>query len=222
MSSATPSPPATPQTTRFSAPFHRQPSPLPSPLDWSDSDDEGCNDGVILDFGIKEEPHKFESDFICEEELGTGSFGQAFRVASVNKRGPSGRPKLFAVKKNKPYEGARHRLRLLEEFDILRHLAGRATPRRSRSVSLSWPSAPIEAPNVNVLQFVHAWEQDSMLCIQTELCELGNLSSFLFEFGAKFNRLDEPRIWKIMSEIGNVRIALNKCSGSVAESAIMI
>ncbi|KAF8303428.1 kinase-like protein [Clavulina sp. PMI_390] len=42
-----------------------------------------------------------------------------------------------------------------------------------------------------------------MLFIQTELCELGNLSDFLSEFGKQFNRLDEPRIWKIMSEVGN-------------------
>lgn len=204
MRSAEPSPPVTPLSTHFNGPFHRQPSPLPTPLHWSDSDDEGCNDGVVLDFGIKEERFKFETEFVCEEQLGTGSFGQAFRVASVYKSTPSGKAKLYAIKKSKPYEGAKHRLRLLEEFDILRHLSSGNTPRRSRSVSLSWPSAPMEAPNVNVLHFVHAWEQDSMLCIQTELCELGNLSDFLFEFGSKYNRLDEPRIWKVLSEIGNV------------------
>jgi hypothetical protein len=204
MSSAGSSPPFTPHFPNFMNPFHRQPSPLPTPLYWSDSDEEDCNDNVILDFGIKEEPCRFENEFICEEGLGAGSFGQAFRVASVHKMSPSGKPKLYAVKKSKPYEGPRHRRRLLEEYDILRHLSTTTTPRRSRSVSLSWPSAPMEPPNVNVLQFVHGWEQDSMLCIQTALCGLGNMSEFLFEFGAKYNRLDEPRIWKIMSEVGNV------------------
>lgn len=205
MNSADSSPPITPHFPNFNTtPFQRQPSPLPTPLYWSDSDDEGCNDDVVLDFGIKEEPGRFENEFVCEDGLGAGSFGEAYRVASLTKRTPSGSPKLYAVKKSKPYEGTRHRLRLLEEFDVLRHLATTTTPRRSRSMSLSWPSAPGEAPNVNVLQFVHGWEQDSMLFIQTELCELGNLSDFLIEFGAKYNRLDEPRIWKIMSEVGNV------------------
>lgn len=202
--SAEPSPPATPLTTHFGNPFQRQPSPLPTPIEWSDSDDEGCNDGVVLDFGVREEPRKFETEFVCEEELGTGSFGTAYRVASTYKSTPSGKPKLYAIKKSKRYEGSRHRSRLLEEFDILRHLSSGNTPRRSRSISLSWPSAPIEAPNVNVLHFIHAWEQDSMLCIQTELCELGNLADFLAEFGLKYGRLDEPRLWKMMSELGNV------------------
>jgi mitosis inhibitor protein kinase SWE1 len=119
--------------------------------------------------------------------------------------------KVYAVKRSQRYEGARHRLRLLEEFDILRHLATTTTPKRSRSMSLSssrlaGPFPPVEAPDVNVLHFVRGWEQDSMLFIQTEICELGNLSEFLIEFGAKFNRLDEPRIWKIMSEVGNVSL----------------
>jgi hypothetical protein len=78
-------------------------------------------------------------------------------------------------------------LRLLEEVDILRHL-----------------STPI--PHRNVLHFVDGWEQDQMLYIQTELCELGNLADFLLEFGITFNRLDEPRLWKILSELGNVSI----------------
>lgn len=206
MNSAGSSPPITPHLLNFVNPFQRQPSPLPTPLCWSDSDDEGCNDDVVLDFGIKQELGRFESEFVHEEELGAGSFGEAYRVASINKKSPSGQPKMYAVKRSKPYEGTRHRLRLLEEFDILRHLTTTTTPRRSRSISLSWPSAPVEGPNVNVLHFVHGWEQDSRLFIQTELCELGNLSDFLFEFGAKYNRLDEPRIWKILSEVGNVSV----------------
>ena len=198
----------------FPSPFNRPLSPLPTSPYWNDSDEDDCDEDVVLDFGIREEPRRFETQFICEEGLGAGSFGQAFRVmlkqnstSGANKMGFQPKPKFYAIKKSKRYEGARHRLRLLEEFDVLRHLAGDTTSRRSRSMSLSYPaSAPVETPNVNVLQFVHGWEQDSMLCIQTELCELGNLSDFLFEFGAKFSRLDEPRIWKIMSEVGNVSL----------------
>lgn len=186
-------------------PFSRPISPLPLPSFFNDSDVEDEGD-VVLDYGIVEEPGRFERDFIVEDTLGAGSFGQAYRVrartASVNTR-----PKLYAVKKSKRYEGPRHRHRLLEEFDALRHLSSKTTSRRSRSLSLSLPSdSPSESPNANVLQFVHGWEQDSVLFIQTELCELGNLADFLFEFGAKFARLDEPRIWKIMSEVGNVSV----------------
>ncbi len=184
-------------------PFSRPVSLLPAPSfpDDSEGEDEG---DVVLDYGVKEERGRFEREFIVEDTLGAGSFGQAYRVRA---RVTSGnvRPKLYAVKKSKHYEGIRHRHRLLEEFDALRHLSSKTTSRRSRSLSLSLPSAsPRESPNANILQFVHGWEQDSMLFIQTELCELGNLADFLFEFGAKFARLDEPRIWKIMSEIGNV------------------
>ena len=129
--------------------------------------------------------------------------------------------KVYAVKKSRKYEGAKHRLRLLEEFDILRHLGTTTTPRRSRSMSLSQhsfsggrptttgPAPPVEAPDMNVLHFVHGWEQDSRLYIQTEVCELGDLKEFLNEFGSKFSRLDEPRIWKIMSEIANVSTCLD-------------
>jgi hypothetical protein len=66
---------------------------------------------------------------------------------------PSGKPKLYAVKKSRPYEGPRHRRRLLEEYDILCCLSTTATPHRSRSVSLSWSSASMEPPNVNTPQY---------------------------------------------------------------------
>ena len=56
----------------------------------------------------------------------------------------------------------------------------------------------------NVLHFVDAWEEDRTLYLQTEICELGNLSDFLFEYGKAFDRLDESRLWKIASEISNV------------------
>jgi mitosis inhibitor protein kinase SWE1 len=48
-----------------------------------------------------------------------------------------------------------------------------------------------------------------MLFIQTELCELGNLADFLLDFGQRYNRLDEPRVWKIMAELSNVRLSFS-------------
>ena len=111
--------------------------PVPTSPYWNNSDEDDCEEDVALDFGIREEPRRFETQFIRGEELGAGSFGQAFRAmlrqSSTLSTGKMGvKPKQFyAVKKSKRYEGARHRLRLLEEFGILRHLAGDTTSRRS-------------------------------------------------------------------------------------------
>ena len=58
----------------------------------------------------------------------------------------------------------------------------------------------------NVLAYVDSWEQDEALYIQTELCELGNFALFLGEFGRKYPRLDEARVWKIFVDLSNVSI----------------
>lgn len=56
-----------------------------------------------------------------------------------------------------------------------------------------------------MLTFVDSWEEDDVLYIQTELCELGNFAHFLWEYGRVFPRLDEARIWKILVDLSNVR-----------------
>ena len=56
----------------------------------------------------------------------------------------------------------------------------------------------------NVLKYVDSWEQDDVLYIQTELCELGNFGTFLAEYGMHFEALDEARVWKICAELSNV------------------
>jgi mitosis inhibitor protein kinase SWE1 len=82
--------------------------------------------------------------------------------------------------------GSFSRLRLREEVEILQHLTcGGVQP--------------------NVLTFVDSWEEDDVLYIQTELCELGNFAHFLWEYGRVFPRLDEARIWKIIVDLSNVR-----------------
>ena len=44
--------------------------------------------------------------------------------------------------------------------------------------------------------------------IQTELCELGNFSHFLWEYGRAFARLDEARVWKIVADISSVSVTV--------------
>ncbi|KAF7983292.1 hypothetical protein HWV62_22953 [Athelia sp. TMB] len=126
---------------------------------------------------------RFERDFVDADEVGAGQFGTVQKV-----RYQDGRPGVFAVKKSKTFEGARHRLRLREEVDILQHLA-QASARAGAAVQ------------PNVLAYVDSWEQDDALYIQTELCALGNLARFLWEYGRAFPRLDEARVWKIFADL---------------------
>ncbi|CUA75330.1 mitosis inhibitor protein kinase SWE1 [Rhizoctonia solani] len=118
---------------------------------------------------------RLEREYTTVQQIGKGTFGQ---VLKVEKDG-----RLFAVKRSKPFEGVRHRRRVLEEVDILRHLAAPGHP--------------------NVLQFEDAWEQDGRSLILTEMCELGNLADFLTEWGEKYERLDEARVWKIASDLSH-------------------
>ncbi|KAJ7076348.1 hypothetical protein B0H15DRAFT_864230 [Mycena belliarum] len=121
----------------------------------------------------------FEHTFEEIDELGSGEFGKVIKVRSRSRESV-----LYAVKKSKRFEGVRHRLRLREEVEILQHLTcGGVQP--------------------NVLTFVDSWEEDDVLYIQTELCELGNFAHFLWEYGRVFPRLDEARIWKIIVDLSN-------------------
>ena len=83
------------------------------------------------------------------------------------------------------------RLRLREEVDILQHLSQLAAKR-------------VGGQHPNVLAYIDSWEQDEALYIQTELCESGNFARFLLEYGVKFPRLDEARVWKIFADLCNV------------------
>ncbi|KAJ7091240.1 kinase-like domain-containing protein [Mycena epipterygia] len=122
----------------------------------------------------------FERAFEEIDELGSGEFGKVIKVRSRTRHSDP----FYAVKKSKRFEGVRHRLRLREEVEILQHLTcGGVQP--------------------NVLTFVDSWEEDDVLYIQTELCELGNFAHFLWEYGRVFPRLDEARIWKIIVDLSN-------------------
>lgn len=83
----------------------------------------------------------------------------------------------------------------MEEVEVLRHLTlangpCKPTPSTHRTTQ----------GHDNVLHYTDAWEQDNTLYIRTELCELGTLFDFLQEWGKTYDRLDEPRLWKILTE----------------------
>ncbi|KAG1746228.1 hypothetical protein EDB19DRAFT_1691351 [Suillus lakei] len=125
---------------------------------------------------------RFEKEFVEVEQVGSGEFGKVMKVRAKIGRGLE--DTVWAVKRSKPFEGPRHRLRLREEVDILAQLSARGA-------------------HPNVLTYVDSWEQDDTLFIRTELCELGNFARFLWEYGRAFPRLDEARVWKIMVDLSN-------------------
>ncbi|KAH9942269.1 uncharacterized protein BXZ73DRAFT_41032 [Epithele typhae] len=139
--------------------------------------------------GPSSEEHvgRFGRDFAEIDELGSGEFGRAMKVRYKD---PSRGADIFAIKKSKRFEGFKHRLRLREEVEILKHLSDIA----SRHGSGGHP---------NILGYIDGWEEDETLYIQTELCELGNFSHFLWEYGRAFQVLDEARVWKIMAELAS-------------------
>lgn len=76
-------------------------------------------------------------------------------------------------------------MRRFEEVDILRLI-----------------SSSVEDRSPHLIHLVDAWEQNGHLFIQSELCENGNLSFFLEEYGRLHEVLDEARVWKVLNEIG--------------------
>ncbi|KAF8967937.1 hypothetical protein BDZ97DRAFT_1802034 [Flammula alnicola] len=138
-------------------------------------------------FAEEEQPGRFERDFEEIEEIGSGEFGKVIKVQS--KTGDD--VEVYAIKKSKRFEGAKHRLRLREEVDILKHLSQAAQAQYA------------DGRHPNVLAYIDNWEEDEALYIRTELCESGNLARFLWEYGRVFPRLDEARVWKIIADLSN-------------------
>ncbi|TFY77602.1 hypothetical protein EWM64_g6410, partial [Hericium alpestre] len=137
-----------------------------------------------------ERPGKFEHDFVEVAEVGSGEFG---KVMKVRRKDAGAAGEVWAVKKSKQFEGARHRLRLREEVEILQHLS-QASSAATHGSSSCHP---------NVLGYIDSWEQDGLLYIQTELCDLGNFAHFLWEYGRAFPKLEEARVWKILADLSN-------------------
>ncbi|KAH6914326.1 other/WEE protein kinase [Coprinopsis sp. MPI-PUGE-AT-0042] len=128
---------------------------------------------------------RFERDFETVDEVGSGEFGSVIKVRSKN----GGDNRLYAIKRSKRFEGVKHRLRLWEEVEVLKHL------------SFAAERCNLNGGHPNVLAHIDSWEEDEVLFIQTELCESGNLARFLWEYGKVFPRLDEARVWKIVADL---------------------
>ncbi|KAF9501834.1 hypothetical protein BDN71DRAFT_1438533 [Pleurotus eryngii] len=135
-----------------------------------------------------EQPGRYERDFMELDEVGSGEFG---RVIKVRRKDGGQDGKRYAIKQSKRFEGVRHRLRLREEVDTLQHLSKVAT------------FGSKENCHPNVLGYVDSWEENEALYIQTELCGMGNLARFLWEYGRVFPRLDEARVWKMFVDLSN-------------------
>ncbi|KAH8108041.1 hypothetical protein BXZ70DRAFT_32242 [Cristinia sonorae] len=148
----------------------------------------------------EEQAGRFEHHFVEIDELGRGEFGRVMKA-----RYKQGSKEVFAVKKSKRYEGVKHRRRLREEVEVLKHLSKAAGNRgfgtHDQTFSQAHPAALGRHPNV--LGYIDSWEEDETLYIQTELCELGNFSSFLWTYGKAFPVLDEARVWKIFADLSS-------------------
>ncbi|KAG8834703.1 hypothetical protein FRC17_007609 [Serendipita sp. 399] len=126
----------------------------------------------------EDEEGRFANQFQVIGELGQGQFGVVLRVHDRLRNGT------YAVKKSDRYTGPRHRNRLREEVEVLKGLSELGG-------------------HVNVLGYVDSWDEDDYLYIQTELCQMGNLATFLNEYGKQFDRLSEAYIWKILADVGD-------------------
>ncbi|PWN51402.1 hypothetical protein IE53DRAFT_51846 [Violaceomyces palustris] len=123
---------------------------------------------------------RLETSFSIESVLGKGEFSEVVK-AEDKATGCA-----YAVKRMKrAYSGPKDRLRRLEEVDILRHLSSEGRP------------------HPNIISLIDAWEEEAFLYIQMELCPLGTLAFFLEEYGQQVGALDEPRLWKILTELSS-------------------
>lgn len=137
---------------------------------------------------IDDHSGRFERDFETVDELGSGEFGSVIKARSKK---ADDSEELYAIKRSKRFEGAKHRLRLWEEVEVLKHLSGAAVRNG------------FDCGHPNVLAYIDSWEENEALFIQTELCESGNLAHFLWEYGKVYPRLDEARVWKSVVDLVN-------------------
>ncbi|KAG6885681.1 hypothetical protein C0993_011166 [Termitomyces sp. T159_Od127] len=133
---------------------------------------------------------RFERNFVVDSEIGSGEFGKVIKVRCKDGNDDDN---IYAVKQSKRVEGPRHRLRLQEEVQVLRHLSHVA----ATSGSYEGNCHP------NVLAYIDSWEENDVLYIQTEVCTSGNLQQFLETFGNAYRKLSEDRVWKILVDLSN-------------------
>lgn len=79
------------------------------------------------------------------------------------------------------------------------HISAKVRERRLEEVSIMRGLGKSD----HIVHLIDSWEAGYHLYIQTEFCEEGNLEAFLARAGQK-DRLDDFRIWKILTELCSV------------------
>ncbi|KAH7831775.1 putative membrane-associated tyrosine- and threonine-specific cdc2-inhibitory kinase [Monocercomonoides exilis] len=119
---------------------------------------------------ISEFSHRFNYLFDTISLLGSGSFSEVYKVRS------KADGKLYAVKwTKKHHRGDEDRKNSIIELHSLSRIGH----------------------HPNLISFIQAWECDGLMIIQTELCENGNLESFITENDV----LDESMLWNILLDV---------------------
>eukprot|EP00743_Colponemidia_sp_Colp-15_P003946 GILK01004257.1.p1 GENE.GILK01004257.1~~GILK01004257.1.p1 ORF type:complete len:438 (-),score=18.21 GILK01004257.1:269-1582(-) len=125
-------------------------------------------------------PPSFEEDFVNLGPLGSGHFGDVFKVCSLVDN------QIYAIKKSRrQFRGTRDRERALQEVHKLAVLCRFGDP----------GSDPLSAFCV---RYYRAWEDKGYLYIQTELCERGSLMDYL---DRQNEHLSEEQIWLFLCDI---------------------
>ncbi|KAL2914474.1 mitosis inhibitor protein kinase swe1 [Polyrhizophydium stewartii] len=118
-------------------------------------------------------PDFFDTNFHVVSRIGGGAFSDAFRVRSHD----DGRE--FAVKKTRhPFAGYKEAIKKLDEVRI-------------------WSAI---GANPWCVSMVSAWIQHGFLFIQMELCEGGNLATYLDDY-CKDEPIEETQIWRVLVDV---------------------
>ncbi|KJE88565.1 hypothetical protein CAOG_08396 [Capsaspora owczarzaki ATCC 30864] len=112
----------------------------------------------------------FEQCFVSLERMGSGSFGNVFKVRSRE----DGRVYAIKIAKQR-FRSQTDRLEKISEVYNMQSL-GR---------------------HPHCVQYYDAWEEQEVLYIQMEFCELGSLQSY----ARRFNALPEEQIWDFLTDI---------------------
>ncbi|KAJ8330278.1 mitosis inhibitor protein kinase swe1 [Batrachochytrium dendrobatidis] len=114
-----------------------------------------------------------DSHFVVIGRIGGGTFSEAVRVRCLMDE------REYAVKKTRQsFQGHKDALLKLHEVEIWSKIGN----------------------NPWCISFVSSWIQHGFIYIQMELCETGDLATYLDDF-CKDEPMDEPRLWRILADI---------------------
>eukprot|EP00347_Sterkiella_histriomuscorum_P013002 403366388 len=135
--------------------------------------------------------NRFHTDFQLISKLGEGSFGEAFKVRSIEDG------QLYAVKKAKDkYQGYRDReQKLLEVHRALKLTKLGQETKKQNADQVKYSDSCV--------QVYEAWEESGYLYIRSELCEKGNLNDYLVELEKlqENELLKEDDIWRFLYQM---------------------